>query len=318
MPMRTAMAGILAALLLSLPSAPARAADDDTWETLADGSTGKVTQFTGPDGTKIAAYVRKPRGEGPFPLVVMIHGGGRSENATYGMGRSAKGPTQDFVNAGWAVYSIDYRPTTRMMEEVEIGDGIEAVKTARALPFVDAKKVVILGGSHGGHLTSRLISRVDVRGAVLCAPAALDLIEVKKAAGRGEKFVAILSKLAADMEKRLGASAEEIEKDPDRYGYSSPLTESPKVRCPILLVSGLNDQASPPSVVRIYVDKLRASGKTVETYMPANGPHGFYFGNPVEIPEWAESTRRAVEFFRKCFAETSDASTTPAAAPARP
>jgi acetyl esterase/lipase len=59
--------------------------------------------------------------------------------------------------------------------------------------------------------------------------------------------------------------------------------------------------ASPPSVVNIYVEKLRGAGKQVETYMPENGPHGFYFGQP-DIPEWKESTRRAVEFLRKCFA----------------
>jgi dipeptidyl aminopeptidase/acylaminoacyl peptidase len=231
----------------------------------------------------------------------MIHGGGRSADATYGLGRSQQSPTEDFIKEGWAVYSIDYRPTARMMEEIEIDDAIEAVKAVRKLPFVDPDRLGILGGSHGGHVTSRLMTRVESRGAILCAPAALDLIEVKKAAGRGEKFVAVLSKLAADMEQRLGGTAEEIEKNPAKYGYSSPLTEAPQARCPVLLISGLNDMASPPSVVNIYVERLRASGKQVETYMPENGPHGFYFGRP-DIPEWKESTRRAVEFFRKCFA----------------
>jgi acetyl esterase/lipase len=58
--------------------------------------------------------------------------------------------------------------------------------------------------------------------------------------------------------------------------------------------------ASPTSVVNIYVARVRATGKPVETYMPENGPHGFYFGRP-DIPEWKEATRRAVEFFKKCF-----------------
>ena len=74
-------------------------------------------------------------------------------------------------------------------------------------------------------------------------------------------------------------------------------------RCPILLVSGLNDLASPTSVVNVYVARLRAAGKQVETYMPENGPHGFYFGRP-DIPEWKESTRRAVEFFQSAIAMT--------------
>jgi dipeptidyl aminopeptidase/acylaminoacyl peptidase len=288
-------------VLLAGSAAPALAADNP-WESFPDGSTGQVKEFQGVGGVKIPAYVRKPGGPGPFPVILMLHGGGRGEEATYGMGRSQQSPTQDFIKAGWAVYSIDYRPTTRMMEEIEIDDSVEAVKQVRKLPFVDPNRLGILGGSHGGHVTSRLMTRVDSRGAVLCAPAALDLIEVKKAAERGEKFVAILSKLAADMEQRLGGKAEEIEKDPAKFGYSSPLTEAPQARCPVLMISGLNDQASPPSVVNVYVAKLRASGKQVETYMPENGPHGFYFGRP-DIPEWKESTRRAVEFFQKCFAE---------------
>lgn len=291
----------LLAVVMSLGSAAA-GTDEDAWEPFPDGSTGQVTSFQGAGGVKVPSYVRKPGGPGPFPVIVMLHGGGRGEAATYGMGRSQRSPTEDFIKAGWAVYAIDYRPTSRMMEEIEIDDSVAAVETARKLPFVDPGRLGILGGSHGGHVASRLVSRVDARGAVLCAPAALDLIEVKKAAGRGEKLVAILSKLAADLEHRLGAKAEEIERAPARYGYSSPLSEAPRARCPILIISGLNDTSSPPSVVRIYVARLRSAGKAVETYMPENGPHGFYFGRP-EIPEWAESTRRAVEFFRKCFGE---------------
>lgn len=292
---------VFAAFLLALLSGLAAAAEPE-WEGLPDGSLGQKTEFTGTEGIKIPAYARKPAGDGPFPVVLMIHGGGRSEQATYGLGRSAQPPTADFIKAGWAIYSIDYRPTTRMMEEVEIEDGIEAVKHVRTLQYVDPGRVGILGGSHGGHLASRLISRVDVRGAVLDAPAAIDLIEDRKAADRGEKVVGILSKLAAEMEKRLGGTSEEIARDPKRFGYSSPLTEASQVRCPVLIVSGLNDPASPTSVVTLYVDRLRAAGKSVETYMPDNGPHGFYFGRP-DIPEWKESSRRATAFFRKCFGE---------------
>jgi hypothetical protein len=34
--------------------------------------------------------------------------------------------------------------------------------------------------------------------------------------------------------------------------------------------------------------------------LPEHGPHGFYFGRP-DIPEYQESTRRAVEFFTGVF-----------------
>src|SRR5437879_5748080 len=155
----------LFAVVMLAGSAATAFAVDDEWESFPDGSTGQVTEFQGVGGVKIPAYVRKPGGPGPFPVVVMLHGGGRGEAATYGMGRSQNAPTEDFIKAGWAVYAIDYRPTSRMMEEIEIDDSVEAVKTVRTLPFVDRERLGILGGSHGGHVTSRLIARVDARGA---------------------------------------------------------------------------------------------------------------------------------------------------------
>jgi dipeptidyl aminopeptidase/acylaminoacyl peptidase len=102
------------------------------------------------------------------------------------------------------------------------------------------------------------------------------------------------------MEKQYGVPAEEIDKDRKKYGYHSPIDEAANVRCPILIVNGLADDNSPPSIVQIYVKALRAAGKQVDTYEPANMPHGFYFGRP-EGPEYLESTRRAIAFLQQQF-----------------
>jgi dipeptidyl aminopeptidase/acylaminoacyl peptidase len=274
---------------------------DDAWEKLPDGSLGQETEFHGAGGTAIPAYIRKPAGPGPFPVVVLAHGGRYGKAPTMGMGRSPKGPTADFIKTGWAVYSIDYRPSEGItLTPIEYEDTVEAIKTARKLPFVDPKRVGYMGGSHGAQIGARMVSRVDLNGAVLCAPAAMDLIEDKKAIQRGEKLVQILSKLIADMEKQYGASAEEIDKDRKKYGYHSPLDEVAEVRCPILIVNGLADDNSPPSIIDIYVKKLRAAGKQVDTYTPEKMPHGFYFGRP-EGPEYLESTRRAIAFLKQQF-----------------
>ncbi len=129
---------------------------------------------------------------------------------------------------------------------------------------------------------------------------------MKKAAGRGEPVVPILKKLIADMEKEHGAPAEEIEKDPAKYGYSSAITEAAQARCPILIINARNDDNSPVSTIDVYVEKLRAAGKPVETYLPQVGGHGFYWGRP-DIPEWKESTRLAVAFFKGCFGQEAGA-----------
>ena len=114
-----------------------------------------------------------------------------------------RSPTVDFIKQGWAIYSIDYRPAERIsIEPIETDDTIEAIKTVRQLPFIDPARLGLMGGSHGANVGSKVISRVDISGAILCATAAMDLIEVKKAVAGGEQVVPILLKLIGDMEKQ--------------------------------------------------------------------------------------------------------------------
>jgi dipeptidyl aminopeptidase/acylaminoacyl peptidase len=275
--------------------------DDAAWEKLADGSLGQAQEFHGVGGLAIPAYVRKPAGAGPFPVVVLAHGGRYGKEPTLGMGRSQNSPVVDFIREGWVIYSIDYRPAEVIaVAPIEFDDTVEAVKTVRRFPFIDPRRVAYMGGSHGAQVGARVISRVDLSGAILCAPAAMDLAQDQLAINRGERLVPILHKMIADLEKQYGAAAEDIAANPARYRYTSPLTEAEKVRCPVLLINGRNDDNSPVSVVELYVEKLRAAGKRVDTYLPDNGPHGFYFGRPDGF-EYRESTRRATAFLRKCF-----------------
>src|SRR5260370_3223411 len=241
---------ILLAVLLLATAAHAAPAPESEWEQFPDGSTGQVTEFKGVDGLAIPAYVRKPAGPGPFPVVVLMHGGKYGKQATVGMGRVVKSPTEYCMKAGWCVSAADYRPVEKIaVVPIEFDDTVEAVKTARKLPFVDPTRVGVMGGSHGGQVLSRVASRIDLKGAVLCAPAALDLIEVKKAFGRGEKLVGVLMTMIRDLEAKYGATLEEVEKDPAKYGYSSAISEIAQVRCPILIIDGQDDDNPPPSVI---------------------------------------------------------------------
>jgi dipeptidyl aminopeptidase/acylaminoacyl peptidase len=272
---------------------------DAGWEQLPDGSRGAVTEFLGAGGVAIPAYLRKPAGPSPFPVIVLLHGGPAGKEVTYSLGRSSP-PAGEFARAGWAVFAIDYRPDTSPPPRTVLEDTVEAVGAVRKLPFIDPARVGMMGGSRGGGVVSRLIARVDCKGAVLCAPAGLDLIEIKKAVGRGEEVIGVLKKMVANLEEQRGATAEEIEMDPARYGYTSALTEAAQARCPVFLISGRNDPASPCSVVDVYVSRLRAAGKRVDAYLPDNGPHGFHFAHP-DIPETHEAARRARAFFQECF-----------------
>ncbi len=287
--------------LLLAVAAAGQEKPDDGWEKLPDGTLGRETEFHGNDGVAIPAYIRKPAGKGPFPVIVWMHGGKESRKATVDMPRSNMLPFAELVKPGWVLYSGDYRPGGAFTK-IDYEDTVNAVKAARALPFVDPKRVGYAGQSHGANAGTRVISRVDLSGAVLMAPAAMDYIEVKKALTAGVKLVPILSKLVADFEKKYGAPMEEIEKNPARYGYTSGITEAAQVRCPILIENARDDDNSPPSVIAAYVKALRAAGKQVETYEPDHGGHPVYFR---DLPESHEAAARAVAFFKKVFAESN-------------
>jgi len=289
---------ILAATAAGQQSAAPRA--DDGWEKLPDGTLGRETEFHGVGGLAIAAYVRKPAGAGPFPAIVWMHGGKDSKQATINMGRSQALPFQEFARQGWVIYSADYRPGGAFTQ-VDYEDTVRAVEAARALPFVDPKRVGYAGQSHGANTGTRVVSHVDLNGAVLMAPAAMDFIEVKKAIKAGVKLVPVLSQIVAGQEKIYGAPMEEIAKNPAKYGYTSGITEAAQVRCPLLIENAKDDDNSPPSVIEAYVKALRAAGKQVETYQPEHGGHPVYFH---DLPESKEAARRAVVFFQKVFAES--------------
>jgi hypothetical protein len=61
-----------------------RVVHEEPWEELPNGALGRLAGFNGVGGVKIAGYVRKPAGPGPFPMVIILHGGGPTAKATSG------------------------------------------------------------------------------------------------------------------------------------------------------------------------------------------------------------------------------------------
>jgi len=296
------LAGLVAAADVGIRSVSGHEA-----EALADGSRGRVVEYRGADGSYIPAYLRTPRASGPFPVIVMLHGGAPEPNVTYSLGRTANPPVSDFVAAGWAVFAIDYHPNPTVPTS-DREDAMAALAAVRQLPEIDRGRVALYGGSHGGAVISGLTTRVDVRCAVMCAPAAIDLIEISKAINSGVEVVGVLKKMVASAEQRYHAPLAEVAKDPAKFGYKSALTEVLNVRFPVMIINGRNDTSAPVSVAQAYVDRLKAARKEVDFYFPDDGRHGFYFGfldnrnsgKPANVtPETKEAARRATAFIRK-------------------
>lgn len=100
-----------------------------------------------------------PSGTGPFPAVILVHGGGWSA------GDKSGGPTKGYMApmqepltaAGFAWFSINYRLAPKFtypacIEDVETA--IRWVKAHAAEFHIDPKRIALSGESAGGHLVA--------------------------------------------------------------------------------------------------------------------------------------------------------------------
>lgn len=106
------------------------------------------TKVNGWEG-KVDLYL-PPKNQGPSAVVINIHGGGWN----HGVKESQTG-FSTFFKAGFAVANIEYRLTGQATAPAAIEDTrcalIYLISNAKALN-IDVNKIVIMGGSAGGHL----------------------------------------------------------------------------------------------------------------------------------------------------------------------
>jgi acetyl esterase/lipase len=101
---------------------------------------------------RLDAYILN--GQGPFPSVVFIHGGG----FTGGDKRSLPTPLLDLLTqAGFNWFSVNYRLSPRYTFPSPTDDverALEFLKSHAERYKIDSRRIVLLGQSAGGHLVS--------------------------------------------------------------------------------------------------------------------------------------------------------------------
>ena len=274
--------------------------------TLDDGSEAFETLIRANDGLFVYGFIRKPAGPGPFPGVIMIHGGlGGSLAGTRSTVLTGT-PAQLLIKHGYALLGTDYRAHDWTAEYQDV---VAAYEFFKQLPYVKADAIGLIGGSHGGKLAFEVATHAPVQAAVPCAGLYyLDRLyehcrtaeyhtSKRSARAPGNVFM-------KEVAEQLGGKPDEV---PEEYLRYNPISRAKNTQCPVLLVHGKQDASVPISFSKDLARALKEHGKTVETYFAPKGPHGFYwgksaqgsFGVPYDAKENEEFLQKMLAFFDK-------------------
>ncbi len=250
-------------------------------------------EVTYPSGdVTVSGVLLRPRGQGPFPAVVLNHGYIEPSVYTTGQGLARE---QDYLaRAGFVVLHTDYRghagsdPASEASRETRLGytrDTINAVQSLKKEPFVDAGRVAMLGRSMGGGVTlNAIVVRPGlVRAAVVFASVSSDFVD-----NFNRWTVAERPEAAAATYRRHGTPAEE----PEFYAGLSARTYFDRITEPVLLHHGTLDDSCPVAWSRTTHRLLRRAAVDSQLEIYPGEQHAF-------IPQWPLSMERTERFLRR-------------------
>ena len=226
----------------------------------------------GGERRRIPAWLYKPAGDGPFPVVISIHGGPEAQarpafSSTYQLWLQKLGVAVLVPNVrGSAGYGKTY---------VSLDNGYQredSVKDIGALldwvaeqPDLDADRVAVFGGSYGGYMV--LASAVHYSDRLR---AAVDIVGISN-------FVTFLEN-TQDYRRDLRRVEYGDERDPEMRAFLesiSPLNNVDKMDVPMFVVQGENDPRVPVTEAIQMVAALRDRGQTVWYMNALNEGHGY-------------------------------------------
>ena len=128
-----------------------------------DGIDPELHRFASFDGEEIPVFLFKPEGDGPFPVVVTVHGGPEAQWQPFFSPRGGAF-TQFLLARGYAVAAPNVRGSSgygkRFMSLDDVGLRLDSVRDLAELhawlsaqPEIDGSRAVVYGGSYGGYMT---------------------------------------------------------------------------------------------------------------------------------------------------------------------
>ncbi len=205
--------------------------------------------------------LRLPQGKGPFPVVVVVHGGcWLAEYDRNYMAHLSKALT----DAGYATWNLEFRrvgdvgggwPGTFL----DVAQGADYVRQLAKTHPVNAKKVVVIGHSAGGHLGLWLAARHNLaKSSPLYIKKPLQLKGVVSLAGITD--LETYSQQAGSCNKAVpelmgGMPATQAA----RYADASPIGLLP-LKVPTRLIQGERDPIVPVAQSSSFAEKAKAKG----------------------------------------------------------
>src|SRR5262249_20637354 len=209
------------------------------------------------DGKNLEAITFMPEGDGPFPALLLIPG-----HATTARDWIPNGLT--FARNGFAGVAVS-QPGYGHSEGPADFVGPKTIKALsegyrkfQREPFVDAKRMGVVGYSRGGVAASLLAVQLDDVKAVVLGAGVYDF---KKAYDEVK-----IEGIRQNMERETGMTAEAIKQ-------RSSVLQMEKLKCPVLILHGEKDINVPVSQALLLRDRLTALKKNFEIQLFPDKDH---------------------------------------------
>ncbi len=264
----------LALALLSFAAVPATAQKDPP---VPDTVTfEKGVEYTNPDNQHLQLNIARPKGDGPFPAILCIHGGGfRAGNRT-----SYDAQIVRLAEKGYVAVTVSYRLAPKYPFPAAIHDTKAAVRWLRANAktyHIDPERIGTTGGSAGGHLAQFLAVTGDVKefegdggnptqsSKVKCVVNVYGPSDFTKSYGKSVDAAEVLPLfLGGNLEKARAAHIK-----------ASPLYWVTPNAAPTLCIHGTEDKYVAFEQAEWMVDKLKAASVEAELLKLEGAGHGF-------------------------------------------
>ena len=262
----------------------------------------------------LLARVYKPRGAGPFPLAIEIHGGAwcRSDRLQDAVLH------ENVAKSGVVVAALDFRMPPDAAYPASIADINFAIRwfKAKAARFnVDAKRVAIMGSSSGGHQAMLVALRphdprytalhiadgANIDASVNCAVLYWPVIDplgryeyAKNLKASGQPYPPVVDRVLPDHDRYWQTENAMAEGSPARIMERGEKTALP----PVLYLQGTTDVAHPRPNLDRFVAAYRKAGGRLDLQLYEGEGEGFFIFRP-ETPVAADAYGKIVAFLHR-------------------